>query len=90
MISGVPSNVVAVADLALAALALARQTLTDPVRRERYDIQIGIRKPGSGLARPVSPPSEGLWDGIQAGMAWVAERTQRLPRPKLSARSPTG
>ena len=61
MISGAPSKVVAVADRALAALALARQTLTDPARRERYDIQIGIRKPGSGLTRPVSPPSEGLW-----------------------------
>lgn len=61
MISGAPSKVIAVADRARAVLELARRTLTDPALREGYDTEIGIIQPASGLARPVSPPSEGLW-----------------------------
>lgn len=61
MISGAPSKVIAAADRARAALELARRTLADPVLREQYDTEVGIRRPGSGLVRPFAPPSEGLW-----------------------------
>ena len=57
MISGAPPTVVAVADQARAAIELARKTLADPVGRERYDQEIGIEKPGSGLMRPYEPDS---------------------------------
>jgi PASTA domain len=61
MISGAPSRVVAVVDRARAAIDVARQTLLDPAARHRYDIEIGILRPGTGLVDPVSVPSEGNW-----------------------------
>ncbi len=57
MIAGAPSKVIAVIDQARAAIDLALRTLTDPATRERYDVEIGILKPGSGLTRPFEPPS---------------------------------
>jgi len=57
MVSGAPPKVIAVADQARAAIELAVRTLTDPVARERYDMQIGVLKPGSGLTRPYEPDS---------------------------------
>jgi curved DNA-binding protein CbpA len=57
MVAGAPSKVIAVVDQARAAINLAVRTLTDPVARERYDVEIGIVKPGSGLMRPFEPPS---------------------------------
>lgn len=57
LVSGAPPKVIAVADRARAALELARQTLTDPAARERYDTQIGIARPGSGLGQPAELPS---------------------------------
>lgn len=61
MISGAPSKVIAVADRARAALEVALRTLLDPAARQRYDIEIGIVRPGTGLVAPVSVPSEGGW-----------------------------
>jgi hypothetical protein len=57
LLSGAPPKVMAAADQARSAIELAHQTLTDPVARERYDIEIGIEVPGSGLSRPYEPPS---------------------------------
>jgi PASTA domain/DnaJ domain len=62
MISGAPSKVVAVVDRARAAIDVARQTLLDPAARQRYDIEIGILRPGAGLVDPVAVPSESGWD----------------------------
>lgn len=62
MISGAPSKAVAVVDRARAALDVAQRTLLDPVARQRYDIEIGILRPGTGLVDPVPVPSEGFWD----------------------------
>lgn len=56
-ISGAPPKVIAAADQARAAIKLAHQTLIDPAARERYDTEIGIRQPGSGLMRPYEPTS---------------------------------
>jgi len=57
LVSGAPTKVIAAADQARAAIKLAYETLTDPVARERYDTEIGIRVPGSGLSRPYEPDS---------------------------------
>ncbi len=61
MIAGAPSKVVAVVDRARAALEVARQTLLDPAARQRYDTEIGILRPGTGLVDPVPVPSQGNW-----------------------------
>lgn len=61
MIAGAPSKAVAVVDRARAALEVARRTLTDPAARQRYDTEIGILQPGTGLVTPASVPSEGNW-----------------------------
>ena len=58
MVSGAPPKVIAAADQARAAIELAGRTLADPASRERYDVEIGIRKPGSGLMRPYEPTSD--------------------------------
>ena len=57
MVAGAPPKVIAVADQARAVIELAHKTLTDPAARERYDIEIGIETPGSGLTRPYEPDS---------------------------------
>jgi hypothetical protein len=59
LISGAPSQVASAAGRASAAIEAARQVLTDPARRPRYDEQIGLRCPGEGLDRPEPVPSEG-------------------------------
>jgi hypothetical protein len=61
MIAGAPSKAVAVVDRARAVLDLARRTLLDPAARRRYDTEIGILRPGTGLAAAASMPSEGSW-----------------------------
>lgn len=61
LIAGAPSKAVAVVDRARAALEVARRTLTDPAARRRYDTEIGLLRPGTGLATPVAVPSEGSW-----------------------------
>jgi PASTA domain/DnaJ domain len=61
MIAGAPSKAIAVVDRASAALEVARRILLDPAERRRYDTEIGILRPGTGLAAPVSVPSAGSW-----------------------------
>lgn len=83
MISGAPSKVIAAADRARTMLDLARRTLTDAAARQLYDTEIGILRPGTGLARPASIPSEDgvdpIWnradaDGmVAAGLAFLAD-----------------
>jgi hypothetical protein len=58
LISGAPSKVVSAAGRASAAIEAARQVLTDPARRRRYDEEIGIRRPDEGLDRAEPVPSE--------------------------------
>jgi hypothetical protein len=67
MTSGAPSKVVGVVDRARAALASAQRTLLDPAARQRYDIDIGILQPGTGLVDPVPVPSEGSWSRTPVG-----------------------
>ncbi|HKA95442.1 MAG TPA: PASTA domain-containing protein [Streptosporangiaceae bacterium] len=95
-IAGAPSSVIAAADRARAALEAAWRVLGDPIERERYDEQVGIRRPGSGLERPVAVPSEPRAedpDGYPAGHAGMraaavvgmftalADRLAPHPRP---------
>src|SRR5215468_508825 len=95
-IAGAPSSVIAAADRARAALEAAWRVLGDPIERERYDEQVGIRRPGSGLERPVAVPSEPRAedpDGYPAGYAGMraaavvgmftalADRLAPHPRP---------
>ena len=40
----------------------AWRALGDPAARERYDVLIGVRQPGSGLEAPPPQPSESGWD----------------------------
>jgi hypothetical protein len=64
MISGAPSKVVAVVDRARTALEVANKTLLDPAARRRYDTEIAIQRPGTGLVDPVPVPSGGNWTGV--------------------------
>src|SRR5215467_2666786 len=63
-IAGAPSKVIAAAGRARAALDAAWRVLGDPIERERYDEQAGIRRPGSGLERQVAVPSEPRVEGL--------------------------
>jgi DnaJ domain/PASTA domain len=67
MISGAPSKVVAVVDRARTALEVAKQTLLDPAARQRYDTEIAIQRPGTGLVDPVPVPSQGSWTSTPTG-----------------------
>jgi hypothetical protein len=67
LISGAPSAVVYAAGRASVAIEAARQVLTDPARRWRYDEQIGIRHPGEGLDQAEPVPSEPGW-----GSGWYS------------------
>jgi hypothetical protein len=72
MISGAPSKAVAVVDRARAALEVAHRTLLDAAARQRYDIEIGILQPGTGLVAPVPVPSHGSWtSAVWAGRASI-------------------
>jgi hypothetical protein len=86
LVSGAPSSVVSAAGRASAAIEAARQVLTDPARRRRYDEEIGILRPGEGLDRPEPVPSEpglapaggrgmdseGLTDALGVLVDWLA------------------
>jgi PASTA domain len=60
-ISGAASKVVTAAGRARTAIETARDVLTDPARRQRYDDEIGLRRAGGGLTRPEPVPSRGGW-----------------------------
>jgi hypothetical protein len=96
MISGAPTKVLTAVDRARTVLEEARQTLTDGQARRRYDTEIGILRPGTGLARPYPVPSEGGWapgwgwqvsyrgSAIAAALAFVADAL--APRRRLARR----
>jgi hypothetical protein len=92
MISGAPSKIIAATDRARAMLDVARRTLIDPAARRRYDIDVGILRPDSGLVRRAPMPSEPRWDPFlpnlineaevaEAGIALVAEALAPHRRP---------
>ena len=60
-ISGAPSKVVTAVGRARIGIETARDVLTDPASRQRYDNEIGIRRAGEGLSRPEPVPSQGGW-----------------------------
>jgi hypothetical protein len=60
-ISGAPSKVVTAAGRARTAIETARDVLTDPASRRRYDDEIGLLPAGGGLSRPEPVPSRGAW-----------------------------
>jgi hypothetical protein len=68
------------------------QCSISPAARQRYDIEIGILRPGTGLVRPDSVPSEPRWDPFlpnliseaevaEAGIALVTEALAPHRRP---------
>jgi curved DNA-binding protein CbpA len=63
-ISGAPSKVIKAADRARAAAEEAWRVLGDPSSRERYEVEAGIRRKGSGLERPQPIPSGPEWDPL--------------------------
>jgi hypothetical protein len=67
MTAGASSKVLKATDRARAAVNQAWSVLGDPAARARYDIQVGIKSPGTGLERPASVPSEPGWDLSPAG-----------------------
>jgi hypothetical protein len=67
LISGAPSKVVSAAERARTAIKAARDILTDPASRRRYDDEIGIRQTGGGLSGPDRVPSE---DGSIPDFVW--------------------
>ena len=67
LISGAPSKVVSAAERARTAIKAARDVLTDPASRQRYDDEIGIRQTGGGLTGPDRVPSE---DGSMPDFVW--------------------
>jgi hypothetical protein len=72
-IAGAPAAVIAAAGRARATLDAAWRVLGDPIERERYDEEVGIRRPGSGLDGPVATPSEPRVDGLLPGRAVFAQ-----------------
>ena len=96
MIAGASTRVIVATDRARAWLEEARETLTDPTARQRYDIEVGIVRPGTGLARPDPVPSDGGWtpgwgsqvadlsSGLAAALALVAGAL--APRRRLARR----
>ncbi len=58
LISGAPSNVVKAASRAQGLLDAARRVLGDPVNRELYDEETGLRRTGEGLAGRAGFPSD--------------------------------
>ena len=70
LISGAPSKVVSAAERARTAIKAARDVLTDPASRQRYDDEIGIRQTGGGLtgqAVEAPGPSEAQLDACRHG-----------------------
>jgi hypothetical protein len=61
LISGAPSTVVKAASRAQGILDAAWRVLVDPVNRELYDEQVGIRRSGEGLAGQAGFPSDPGW-----------------------------
>lgn len=68
MIADATTKVLVAIDRARAALEEARETLTDRAARQQYDIEVGIVRPGTGLARTRPVPSAAGW-----GPGWASE-----------------
>ena len=91
MISGAPSKVIKAADRARAAAEEAWRVLSDPSSRERYEVEAGIRRKGSGLERPQPIPSGPEWDSpgwdmVEADIALAAVADWLAPQPAPARR----
>jgi hypothetical protein len=91
MISGAPSKVIKAADRARAAAEEAWRVLSDPSSRERYEVEAGIRRKGSGLERPQPIPSGPEWDSpgwdmVEADIALAAVADWLAPQPTPARR----
>jgi PASTA domain len=91
MISGAPSKVIKAADRARAAAEEAWRVLGDPRSRERYDVEAGIRRKGSGLERPQPIPSGPEWDPlgwatVEADIALAVVADWLAPQPAPARR----
>jgi DnaJ domain/PASTA domain len=72
MIAGSSTKVLRVIDRARVTAEQAWRVLGDPDARARYDVEAGLRKPGTGLERSSSMPSEAGWDLGPAGTRLMA------------------
>jgi PASTA domain len=91
MISGAPSKVIKAADRARAAAEEAWRVLGDPSSRERYEVEAGIRRKGSGLERPQPIPSGPEWDPlgwatVEADIALAVVADWLAPQPAPARR----
>ena len=84
MLAGAPPNVLSAADRALQAVEEAWRVLADPAARESYDEDIGIRRPGEGLASPSRGPSG---PDVSLGEGWsTADEEALKPYPGRRSR----
>jgi hypothetical protein len=84
MLAGAPPNVLSAADRALQAVEEAWRVLADPAARESYDEDIGIRRPGEGLASPSRGPSG---PDVSLGEGWsMADEEALKPYPDRHSR----
>lgn len=83
---GAPPKVLSVADRARKAVDEAWSVLADPAARVAYDVDMGFRRPGEGLAPPSSEPSEpnpSLSDGWTVADEEALEPYPSRPSPVL-------
>ena len=72
MSAGAPPDVV---DRARQAVAEAWRVLADPAARESYDVHVGVRRPGEGLASPSRGP---LGPEASLGQGWSTADEEAL------------
>ena len=83
-LAGGPSSVLAAAGRAQQAADNAWRVLADPAAREAYDVEIGVERPGEGLAPPSSEPSE---PALPLSEGWSTADEEALePYPSRHAR----
>jgi curved DNA-binding protein CbpA len=74
-LAGASAEVAWAADRARGAVAEAWRVLADPAARESYDVHIGIRRPGEGLASPSRGP---LGPEASLGQGWSTADEEAL------------
>jgi curved DNA-binding protein CbpA len=89
MSEGAPPDVL---DRARQAVAEAWRVLADPAARESYDVHVGVRRPGEGLASPSRGP---LGPEVSLGEGWSTADEEALepysdPRARMVVPDVTG
>jgi hypothetical protein len=74
-LAGAPPGVLSAADKARQAVGEAWRVLADPAARELYDEEIGIRRPGGGLAPPWRGPAG---PDVRLGQGWTTADEEAL------------